>query len=106
MTKSHPELNSDNKGYSLLIVNTEKGKGLLDACSDKLFLTQCDANECMQRNLQAPTPKSENRKKVIECYLSKGFSGLMKEFGNLGLKDRLRDKKVQVMKKLGMIDWR
>lgn len=106
LTKSHPELNSDNKGYSLLIVNTEKGKGLLNACSDKLFLTQCDANECMQRNLQAPTQKSENREKVIECYLSKGFSGLMKEFGNIGLKDRLRDKKVQVMKKLGFIDWR
>lgn len=106
LSKSHPELNTDNKGYSLLLVNTNKGKELLEACSNSLHLTSCSMEECMQRNLQAPTPDRKNRKEIRDCYINEGFEGLLKKYGNTGFRDVLKDWVIRIQKGLGLIDWR
>lgn len=104
--KSHPELNGDNKGYSLLLINTEKGRLLLENCSEDLHLTSCGLENCMQRNLYAPTPKKDNMEVIKDCYIKGGYKALLTEYGNTGVWDVLRDMKVRLKRKLEQSDWR
>lgn len=106
LSKSHPELNTDNKGYSLLLVNSEKGKQLLANCSQDMHLTACGIEDCMQRNLYAPTPKKTNFEQVRASYMHGGYSALLAAYGNTGFLDVLRDKKTMLKRKLGLVDWR
>jgi coenzyme F420-reducing hydrogenase beta subunit len=106
LRESHPELNKDNKGYSLLLVNSEKGGLLLEACSKDLQLTACDIKDCMQRNLFAPTPTRIGFEQVRLCYIQDGFTALVAKYGNTGFWDSLRDKKIRLKRMLGLADWR
>ena len=106
LTKSHPELNQDNKGYSLLLINSEKGKQLLANCSNDMYLTACEIEDCMQRNLYAPTPKKNNMDAIRQCYVKCGYKTLLAEYGNTGFWNVLRDKKNRLKRKLGLSDWR
>ncbi|MDD2435159.1 MAG: Coenzyme F420 hydrogenase/dehydrogenase, beta subunit C-terminal domain [Bacilli bacterium] len=45
----HPELD-DDKGTSLLLVNSDKGKWLLDECKDNLFIQECNIEDAIAGN--------------------------------------------------------
>ena len=51
-----PAFNSDNKGVSLVIVNTEKGKRLLSGSESELNLLEVETSQVLQPNLIHPTP--------------------------------------------------
>lgn len=70
-----PFLHDRKKGVSLLLINTQKGKQLLDCCRDQLFLEQREVEEAIKGNsqLRYPTPYSEKRKKFERLYLTIGF---------------------------------
>ena len=46
----YPELNRENKGTSLILVHTEKGKRLLES-RDDIFLQQCDLEKAIKGSI-------------------------------------------------------
>lgn len=52
----------DNKGVSLMLVNTKKGEQIIDALNDKLYLKKINVLQCMQEVLRQPVkrPKLKN----------------------------------------------
>lgn len=83
--KVSTKLNSDNKGVSLVFVNTEKGKRLFDDACNDLTTMQVKIEDCMQPNLCQPTIISKQRKDFELYYTQKGFEASLKKYGNIGL---------------------
>lgn len=60
--KSLPkEFNSDNKGISLVLVNTIKGKRIFNNIKNNVYFIQSDKKACNQRNLHTSTEHSPKR---------------------------------------------
>lgn len=80
-TKS--KLNEDNRGLSLVLVNTPKGEALYKdkACQDKLIAFETSLKDCMQSHLERPTVLNKNWKKFQKIYEKKGFNGILRRYG-------------------------
>lgn len=50
--KTDPALNADDRGYSLILVGTEKGLRLLEDASEFLNIRPVDLSSCLQRPLR------------------------------------------------------
>lgn len=59
----YPQYDEEDKGTSLLLVNSAKGEALLNECSEKLFLGKADMEHALKRNqkLLTPPPVPEER---------------------------------------------
>ena len=53
--KTNPEFNKDDKGVSLLLINTEKGKCFFDIIKDNLNVFNVELKNCLQTNLKNPS---------------------------------------------------
>jgi len=77
----YPELD-DGKGTSLLLVNTEKGKKMIDSCGNSIFKQECDLNYAISNN--PCTVKSVNepklRNRFFEDFNNKDFNYVMKKY--------------------------
>ncbi len=74
----------DNRGCSLVICNTEKGHRLLEDIKpevDKMEAPSLD--DCLQMNLQYPTPLHPKNLRFLEMYKKKGLKKTMRSFGLL-----------------------
>lgn len=71
--KSVPEFNKDNKGISLLLINTEKGKALFENIKEMMNYKIITLNEAMQPNLQRPTPIPAKHDHYINNYIKYGY---------------------------------
>lgn len=67
---------NDNKGVSLFIINTAKGKKLFDNVKDNAECIEVDVNKCTKANpnLRRVTPMPEARNKFWNLYHKKGFA--------------------------------
>jgi|UniRef100_UPI0040268361 4Fe-4S binding domain protein len=88
--KAVPDFNIDDKGCSLILCNTIKGKLWLEAVQEKLTIIPIDIKDCMQPNLQRPTPVNPLSKGFKEDYVRNGFAYAMKKYGNAGLAYQIR----------------
>lgn len=63
----YPELNKDNKGTSLVLVHTQKGKDLLLENKD-IFIKQCDLSKSIKGNpsILEHKPANKNREKFFK----------------------------------------
>lgn len=87
-----PSLNADNKGMSLLLVNTEKGRKLLDEISHEFETLQpIDVRKVMQQALREPFPPHPLRDEFEKCYTEKGFEYTYRKFTKEPFKKRLRN---------------
>lgn len=77
--KIHPEFD-DNKGCSLMILNTEKGKALFDIIKSEIDCIATSVEQCMQPNLQQPTVCPGNRDIFWKEYYEKGFEYVAKKY--------------------------
>ena len=84
--KTDPNINKDDKGVSLVLVNTEKGQLLFNAIKDKLEVIPTDINKCLQPNLQHPSIIHPNRKKFEVDYCCNGFQYVITNDYDKGLK--------------------
>lgn len=82
----------DNKGVSLLLVNTKKGKTLFDDAKSEHINFEVSKEDCLQPNLQAPTSYNPARKNFEEDYKTKGFIYVAKIYSDLGFKTQLKYK--------------
>lgn len=85
--KFNDEFN-DNKGVSLVLVNSEKGKFLLSSVSGiSHIIPISDRTLCLQRNLQYPTSRNPLRSMFEEDYAKYGYNYVAKKYLGTGVKD-------------------
>lgn len=77
-------INLDDKGISLLLVNTPKGKAMLEDIKDNLTLIPTTIDKCLQPNLQHPSLIHSKRMKFENDYITRGFTYAMRKNGLLG----------------------
>lgn len=61
--KYYPQLNKDNKGTSLVLVHSEKGKELLE--SQEIFLQECDLGKAIEGNPSVLKHEPANAKRTV-----------------------------------------
>ena len=84
-------LGEDNKGCSLMLINTEKGKAWFDQIKDRMNVHQVSTKECLQPNLQQPSQMHPKRDEFENYYQSYGFEKTMKKFELMGWRKVLND---------------
>lgn len=79
--KTDSAFNADNKGVSLVLLNTEKGRKLFEAVQDRMNTIPAELDKCLQPNMQHPSemhPLSDN---FFSDYSQKGFKYVMWKYG-------------------------
>lgn len=84
-----PSMNINDQGVSLVLCNTEKGKAWFNEVESDLTIQKVDIKECLQPNLQNPTPPHDMHNIFIDDYKRKGFKYIRRKYGNIGVKYHL-----------------
>lgn len=80
---------SEEKGISCILVNTERGAELFEACKDRFVLCESSIDKIAKVNLQLvrPSRMSEMRSALLECYRNEGYAAVDRAyFKALGIK--------------------
>ena len=86
-----PDMNTDGKGVSLVLVNTPKGAEIFDEIRDELVVRQiADIQNVLQPNLQHPTPRHPQRERFSADYAERGFEHACRRQGLLGWRADMR----------------
>ena len=88
--KINSKFNSDNKGCSLVLLNTSKGKELFERIESQLNTISVDINSCLQPNMQHPTELSTERYRLEKDYVRYGFSYIYYKYGEDGWRFKIR----------------
>lgn len=82
---------SDDKGISCVLVNTDKGKKVIEAVSKDLYMFESTFDKASAYNgqLKCPSPRSQERDKVIEIFEKDGFEAVDKYYKNKFRKERM-----------------
>ena len=81
-----PHFNADNKGVSLVLVNTRKGRLFFDETKTWIDYIETDTQHCMQLNLQSPTTIHSQRDAFERDYANHGFVYIGRKYGDMGWK--------------------
>lgn len=76
----------DDKGVSLVFLNTEKGKSLFNNIKDNVEYQPSKLEDCMQPNLQHPSVFSTQYDDFWKDYQNNGFEYVSRKYGNNNLK--------------------
>lgn len=82
--KTDPNINKDDKGVSLILVNTEKGREIFNAVKDRMTVIPAKLEDCLQPNLQHPSLENEHRFDFEKDYKKHGFKFVYYKYGNVG----------------------
>ncbi len=85
-----PGFNADDAGVSLVLCNTQKGVELFKSVLLQLHVIPVKLEDCLQFNLQAPTPIDSNRVAFEEDYKQYGFGYVRKKYGDVGVKYQIK----------------
>lgn len=80
--RSRPDLD-DNKGLSLVLVNTEKGRNFLEECG--LTGEKIGLEDIRQPHLSHPAARSRHRDQFWQEYETKGFRYVLNKYGNYSI---------------------
>ena len=95
--KTDPNINADDKGVSLVLVNTEKGRELFEAVKDRMTVIPAQLEDCLQPNLQHPSVIHPKRMEFEQDYKQKGFEYIIKKYKSKGFKVFLKGIKHKVL---------
>lgn len=87
--KVDQHINADDKGVSLLLVNTEKGRNLFSEIVNRIHYLKTDTKHCMQPNLEYPSQISPLRAAFEQDFISRGFVYCARKYGDIGLRYRI-----------------
>ncbi len=79
--KTNPDINADDKGVSLILVNTEKGRKLFEEASKDLDVILAKLENCLQPGLCKPFAPHSKRNDFERDYKNKGFEYVYKKYG-------------------------
>ena len=94
----------DDKGVSLMLVNTEKGQKWLAGAEGTLLLRPSSIADCMQTMLQRPVGMPAKRQQFWIDYSTKGFKYIVRKYGGYNNKSRLQRVVKVVLSKLGLFE--
>ena len=101
--KLSPNLNKDNKGCSLLFINTTKGQELFKNIKQELYNLPTSQELCVQPNLQHPSHFDSHWMKFELLYAQKGFFAIAQRYGNLGWRYKIQQIKQKFVRLIKMI---
>ena len=79
---SHQEFR-DNKGISLIFINSSVGKSIFDKASEHLEVVPSNTKECMQDVLRKCVQPNVKRQNFLEDYKKKGFKYVAYKYGDV-----------------------
>lgn len=88
--KTNPDFNRDDKGISLLLINTIKGKDLFENVNDKLYTFRTNLEDCLQPNLEQTSTLNSHSLQFEKLYQKYGFEYVLMKFTNIGLMNRTK----------------
>lgn len=80
----------DDKGVSLILINTACGSKVLDKIKKSLELKESDVNACLQPQLQHPASKSPKREVFWKDYHKKGYNYVVRKYTRYGIRKKLK----------------
>jgi hypothetical protein len=80
----------DNKGVSLVLINTKKGKIIFDKIIKDINYLECKVKQCLQPRLQCSSSFSPIRECFWKDYTKHGFLYIGKKYGDLGLINQIK----------------
>lgn len=95
--KTDPNFNADNKGCSLVLLNTEKGRKLFEAVKDRMNTVSANLEDCMQPNMSHPSEIHPDSDQFFSDYRKKGFKYVMWRYGEKYPPTLIRKKKKQII---------
>lgn len=101
--KTDEEFNADNKGCSLVIVSTEKGRDWFDKIKNKINYIPVKQENCLQPPLVAPFPAHTDRTKFEQDYVNHGFKYILYKYGDVGYRFKYNQLILKIRTKLGSI---
>lgn len=111
--KTRPEID-DNKGISLVLVNTVKGEQVFEEIKEDIDFWENKLEDSLQPNLIGPTKKPLIREVFWEDYYKNGFLFIAKKYGGYNFKSfvrsklsigKLKQKIVLILKKTGTFNF-
>lgn len=72
----------DNKGVSLVLINTDKGKEIFDKINQEIDYESSEIKDCIQPNLLHPSKPAFNRSSFWSSYKKRGFDRTLERFTN------------------------
>lgn len=87
--KTDPDFNADNKGVSLVLLNTEKGRNLFEAVKNKMNTFPAKFEDCLQPNMLHPSEIHPKRDQFEKEYAKKGFKYVYFKYGEEGWRNKL-----------------
>lgn len=85
---------NDDRGCSLVFLNSERGRELFDSVADTIDAEEIDINNFIQPNLKQPSFRPQDREQFWEAFQQGGFPAVCRKYVNLSgknlLKERLR----------------
>ncbi|MCD7843848.1 MAG: Coenzyme F420 hydrogenase/dehydrogenase, beta subunit C-terminal domain [Clostridiales bacterium] len=100
--KAAPEFD-DNKGVSLILVNTDKGINVFDECKEKLVWKQTRIEDSMQPPLKAPFPRPDNRDAFWKDLQTEDFAMVAKRYGGYGRINAVKKKASGLKRRIARI---
>lgn len=101
--KTDPEINKDDKGLSLVLVNTEKGREIFEAVSKDLNIVPAKLEDCLQPNLQQPSVIHPKRLEFERDFAKHGIRYVLNKYGEEGWRYKSRQKYHALRSKIGKI---
>lgn len=95
---AYSEYEKDSKGYSLIMVNSSKGKEIFRNAKTHLFYFETDRKSCEQLNLLRPTERPEGVNQFWKYYNSRGFRYILQKYTSLNIKKRIWRKVRKIIK--------
>lgn len=93
----------DDKGTSLVVIHSEKGKQLFDKLSDKMILSEINLNDGIKYNPSMITSVRYNKKRedfFAELNAGRNLINLIEKYTRLSFKQRVKRKIKSAIKKL------
>ena len=81
----------DEKGVSLVILHTEKGKSLFDSVGHYCIIRESNIKDCWQMNLEKPTEHATTRSQFWHDYNTKDIRHVMKKYGEVSMISRVKN---------------
>ena len=100
--KHMPEFD-DNKGVSLLLVNTSTGQKLLENIKQNLILKESNTQDCLQPQLNEPSKPSHDRSKFWKDYETRGYEYVVKKYAGYNMKNISKMKLRRVLDSMGLL---
>lgn len=88
--KTGSDINNDNKGLSLVLVNTSKGLKVFEDKVNEFNMITPNLEDCMQGHLKSPTSPNPHDKDFKHDYETKGFEFILRKYGNIGYKFKIK----------------